>query len=134
MDIENCNILILDDHLLSCKLLRMQMIQYGVPEDKIHEFSSSTEALQKYKEGDFKIAIVDWDMPGMNGLEFIKKCKEHKGNDETAFVMASAEAQPDKILEALNQGVISYLTKPVAQDDVNEKMKKVMEWMDAKAS
>ncbi len=123
-------ILIVDDHSLSRKLLTIQLTNFGFSADKILECHGSHEALEKLERNNFDIAIVDWDMPDMSGLELFEHCKASQIN--TAFVMVSAEAQPERILHAISSGIASYITKPVSQSDINEKMTKVLEWMAAR--
>lgn len=124
-------VLVVDDHSLSRKLLMIQLANFGFAEGNIAECHSGALALEVLKGKSYDLAVIDWDMPEMDGLELIEQCRE---NDiKTAFVMVSAEAQPERILHAINRGAASYITKPVSQCDINEKIAKVMEWMAARS-
>lgn len=134
MDVQDCKILIVDDHGLSRKLLCIQLVSFGFQEDHIAACQNGIEALDLLETVHFDIVIVDWDMPLMNGLELWNKYKQvysREGSKGAAFVMVSAEAQPDRILHALHQGIVAYITKPVSQADINDKMPKVLEWLRA---
>ncbi len=91
--------------------------------------SNPNDALIEMQTNDFDIIITDWDMPDINGLEFVQKCKKIE-KTKTAYIMISAEAQSEKILFAINSGVTSYITKPVNQTDINEKIGKVILWLE----
>lgn len=127
--LDTYKILVVDDHMLSRKLLTVQLVNYGFIEENITARSNAKEALQEFENGAFDIVIADWDMPETNGLEFVQECKKIEKN-KTAYVMISAEAQSDRILYAVNHGVTCYITKPVSQIDIDEKMVKVVNWME----
>lgn len=124
-------ILVVDDHMLSRKLLALQLVNYGFQEDHVVPISNPKEALENFENNDYDIVLADWDMPEMNGLEFVIKCKEIE-KKKTAYIMISAEAQSEKILFAINSGVTSYITKPVSQNDINEKVAQVLSWIEEK--
>lgn len=63
-----------------------------------------------------EIAIMDIQMPGINGIEAIKEIK--KFNASTVFVVLSAYDKFDYAKEAINQGVLEYLNKPIVQDQI----------------
>lgn len=133
MSIEKYSLLIVDDHSLSRKLLRIQLGNFGFLDNRMTECSSAKSALAFLLTHDVDIVIADWDMPEMDGLEMVQAYKRETQNAyKTAFVMVSAEAQPEKILFALNEGVVCYITKPVSQSDIDTKMKNVLDWIESR--
>lgn len=120
-------ILLVDDHQLSQKLLEKQLGILG-----FHNFSyavNGQEGLAAMDAEHFDIVFFDWTMPVMDGLTFLKKCKERGSGRKTAYIMVSSEAQAQKILEIIQEGATSYLIKPVTLDDLKAKMGKVLEWL-----
>lgn len=128
-DFSDWRVLIVDDHELSRKLLMRQLENLNVTQ--LDAARNGEEALKKLGDDskEYDIIFLDWAMPIMNGFDLLKKLREDKRFNHTALVMLSAEAQPDKILEAIETGITSYLTKPVKQEDLNVALGKIQEWL-----
>ncbi|NJP41143.1 AraC family transcriptional regulator [Oscillospiraceae bacterium HV4-5-C5C] len=75
-----------------------------------------------------EIAIMDIQMPGINGIEAIREIK--KFSPDTVFLIISAYDQFDYAQQALALGVISYLTKPLDQDRFTEALQSAMDVVD----
>ena len=64
-------------------------------------------------------------MPEMSGLELLNEMRSDGELKDLPFVMVTAEAQKDNILEAVKAGVSSYIVKPFTAETVSEKLKKI---------
>jgi len=64
-------------------------------------------------------------MPEMSGLEVLKQMKSDDAFKDIPFVMVTAEAQKDNIIEAVKAGVNSYIVKPFTAETIGEKLKKM---------
>ena len=71
---------------------------------------------------------------GLDGLELLEQAQSSENFKSVAFVMVSAEAQPDQIVKALNAGAVAYITKPIKQDEIDKKMTQVIEWLSKNAA
>ena len=71
-----------------------------------------------------KIVITDWIMPEMTGIEFLKACKSDDNIKKIPFIMVTAEAQKDNIMEAIKSGVDNYIVKPFTPDKLREAIDK----------
>lgn len=69
----------------------------------------------------FDLALVDWNMPVMNGLEMLIEMRA-EGFDEVKVLMVTTEAENDFILRALDAGADEYLMKPFDGEALSEKM------------
>ena len=69
----------------------------------------------------FDLALVDWNMPVMNGLEMLKKLRTD-GFAGLKVMMVTTEAENDYILRALDAGADEYLMKPFDDEALNEKL------------
>lgn len=121
------NILLVDDHHLSQKLLAKQLETLGLT--NIDFCSNGLEGLEQLREKSYDIVIFDWSMPVMDGLEFFKKTQEETFDHKVAFIMLSAESEPARILEALEAGISYYLIKPATQEKISETVEAVMKWL-----
>jgi two-component system, chemotaxis family, chemotaxis protein CheY len=69
----------------------------------------------------FRVALVDWDMPGMNGLDMVKviRAEEFAG---VKIMMVTAHCDSHGIMEALEAGADEYLMKPFDGESLREKL------------
>jgi len=68
------------------------------------------------------IALVDWHMPGMNGLELVAAIRAEKRFEPMSIMMVTTEGEPEQISAALAAGANEYLVKPFTQEAVAEKL------------
>ena len=61
------------------------------------------------------IVILDWQIPGLDGLEVCRRIREHKASNETFVLMITARETDSDLAAALAVGVDDYMTKPVGQ-------------------
>ena len=69
----------------------------------------------------FDLALVDWNMPVMNGLEMLKQLRA-EGYGDVKVMMVTTEAENDFILRALDAGADEYLMKPFDDEALTEKL------------
>ncbi|HEV2113162.1 MAG TPA: response regulator, partial [Terriglobales bacterium] len=69
----------------------------------------------------FDLALLDWNMPVMNGLEMLKKLRA-EGFNGIKVMMVTTEAENDFILRALEAGADEYLMKPFDDEALKEKL------------
>lgn len=74
------------------------------------------------------IAVMDIQMPGINGIDAIKEIK--KSNSSTVFIVMSAYDKFDYAQEAISLGVLEYITKPMERKRILAVLKKAMEIID----
>ncbi len=67
------------------------------------------------QQNDFSAILLDWNMPNMDGLEFLQYNNENKLTT-TPVIMMTTENKPDKIMKALEHGAKEYIMKPFTQD------------------
>ncbi|HEX3436331.1 MAG TPA: response regulator [Pseudacidobacterium sp.] len=77
------------------------------------------------KSGSFDLALVDVNMPVMNGLEFVKALRENLQQKETKVVMVTTEADHAFIEAALEAGADEYLMKPFDEASLMEKLQMI---------
>lgn len=116
------NILYVDDEQINLQLFSMLF------EKKFNILTalSGNEGLNILEtKNDFSIVISDMKMPGMNGIEFIKKARE-KYNNIRYFILTGFEITKE-ISEALKQKIIcSYFKKPFIPNDIEKKIEEVL--------
>ncbi len=116
-------ILIVDDE----ETLTFSMYQSFILEKGDYEIvtaNSGEEALEKLDSKKFDVAIVDIYLPGISGLDLIKKIKEK--NPDTAIIVMSAYATMDKKDEALENGALYFFEKPFDMKEVKKVVLKTL--------
>lgn len=112
-------ILVVDDSMAMRKILSNHLKNIGYTE--LVEASNGKEALQAVVDNEgISLILCDWNMPEMNGLEFLKKFREE--DKKTPFIMVTTESEKDKVVDAIQAGVSSYILKPFSQDVLKEKI------------
>ena len=68
------------------------------------------------------VALVDWNMPVMDGLTFIKRCRSNPEYRDVVLMMVTTESEQSQIVRALAAGAHEYVIKPFTQDVIAEKL------------
>ena len=121
----NMKILVVDDFATMRRILKNILKQIGF--SNIAEADDGKTALAELKKEQFDLILSDWNMPEMSGLELLQKIRSDDELKDTPFVMVTAEAQKDNILEAVKAGVNNYVVKPFTAETIGEKLKKVFD-------
>jgi two-component system chemotaxis response regulator CheY len=62
------------------------------------------------------LVLVDWNMPVMDGLEFIRAVRADRANDRVRLVMVTTETEQGQVVRALDAGADEYVMKPFTKD------------------
>ncbi len=84
--------------------------------------SNGQLALDEVTSSRFGLILLDWNMPGMTGIDFLRKLRTIEGYETTPVVMITAENQLSRVQEAAFAGVSGYLLKPFTPKAVREKI------------
>src|SRR4051812_39215671 len=111
--------LVVDDSSTMRSILRMTLRGAGF---EVVEAANGAEALDRLgKSGTVDVVLVDWNMPEMNGFEFLCAARANHGYDETKIVMVTTETEIAQVKSALDQGANEYIMKPFTRDAVLDK-------------
>jgi two-component system chemotaxis response regulator CheY len=91
--------------------------------EEILEARNGVEAFRMIREhGSPDVVLVDWNMPEMSGIEFVRRVRRSGLLDEASLVMVTSESAIERIREALESGADEYLMKPFTPDALLEKI------------
>ncbi|RJQ39024.1 MAG: sigma-54-dependent Fis family transcriptional regulator [Nitrospiraceae bacterium] len=116
------NILIAEDEEITLKHLTYALEAEGY---KVAGVKNGLEALKETGEQEFDIIIADIKMPGMDGLTLLSEMKEK--HPETEVIIVTGFGSIDSAVEAMKRGAADYITKPFNLDELNLKIKKILE-------
>lgn len=115
--------LVVDDSRALRTLLKNILKEMGF---EIIEAGHGKEALERLAAvGSVTLALVDWNMPEMNGLDFVKALRSDEKHAETKVVMVTTETEMPRMVAALEAGANEYLMKPFTKDSLREKLSMV---------
>ena len=81
------------------------------------------EALEKLKEtGPVDLALVDWNMPEMNGYEFVCEVRKDDQYKDMRLMMVTTETEMSQVIKALEAGANEYVMKPFTKEMIVEKL------------
>jgi len=90
------------------------------------EADDGREALTTLTHNDprqpFDVAIVDWEMPRMNGLEFVRAVRRNQDFADLKLLMVTTLNSQERVAEALDAGASDFLMKPVTKEMLQEKL------------
>lgn len=94
---------------------------------EIAEAADGQQALDRVAEdGPPDLVLLDWNMPVMNGYEFLVRFRAEAANAGAKVVLLTTESQRENIVQALDAGADDYVTKPFESDALLEKIERVM--------
>ena len=116
---ETMRALIVDDSRFVRGYLRGLLEEKGI---ECEEAADGQAGMDRFNAGGaFDLALVDWIMPVMNGLEMLRRLRA-EGHGEVKVMMVTTEAENDSILRALDASADEYLMKPFDDQALTEKL------------
>ncbi len=95
---------------------------------EVYEADNGEKALELLDEHNwFDLILLDWNMPGMDGYEFLKIVKKNPEWQNIKIMMVTSKNNQESVLEALNAGADEYLMKPFDQKMLLTKIEMLME-------
>jgi len=103
-------VLIVDDSAIMRRVIEQILIGLG------HEgvqAGDGVDGLARLAEHpDIGLVLLDWNMPRMNGLDFLRALERQPGRRDLPVIMLTTEAERRKMIQAIEAGARHYLTKP----------------------
>lgn len=127
-------ILIIDDDPTIRQSTREVLSEAGY--DNIQEAGDGKEALEmiraaRAKKEMYKIIFLDWNMPQMDGLSFLKVCRGDLALKDVAIIMITSFTDQKSLILALGNGATTFMTKPVSSEAILRKVEQIAKWIDS---
>ncbi|PIE61963.1 MAG: response regulator [Desulfobacterales bacterium] len=117
-------VLVVDDFATMRRILKNILKQLGFK--NLVEADDGATAWGVLEAQEIDLIISDWNMPKMTGLELLKKVRANGKYKDIPFLMVTAEAQKQNVIEAVQAGVSNYVVKPFTAESISEKLEKVL--------
>lgn len=112
--------LVIDDSRAVRSIIRQILTELSF---EVHEAEDGAAALKKVQElGGVDLATVDWNMPVMDGLQFVHELRKHPEHARTCLVMVTTETDMDHVRRALEAGADEFVMKPFTKEVILGKL------------
>jgi len=118
-------VLFVDDSPTMRRIIQNSLEEIGF--DDIVGAEHGVEAMTKLKdEGDIELILTDWNMPEMDGEEFVKEVKDSDTFSDIPILMITTRGMKDDVITAVKMGVDGYIVKPFDAETLQSKINKAI--------
>lgn len=122
--ISGYKIMVIDDSSTTRKMITNILGQIG--HNNALEAENGIDALAKLAQNKVDLILCDWNMPNMNGLQFVKSLRRMKTHGNIPVLMMTTNAAKEEIIEALQAGATDYVAKPFTPQIIQQKIGKLL--------
>ncbi len=112
-------ILVADDEAITRALVRAFLQKHNYEAEMCTE---GLEAWEKLKTGEFNLALIDWMMPGLDGIEICKRTREKSMDVYIYIILLTAKETKQDIVTALDAGADDFITKPFNEEELRSRI------------
>ena len=117
-------VLVIDDSATMRKIIRDSLSKMG--DFEIIESENCDDGLQQLASIGINLILVDWNMPGMTGIDFTKAVRNNPALAKIPIIMITSNAEKQHVLSAVTAGVNDYIMKPFTVDVFAQKISNVV--------
>lgn len=116
-------ILLIDDS----NALRFMMIKMlrDLGYKDVSAAASAEEAMPMVFNEGFDLVLLDWNLPKMSGIDFLRYLKKNSKTEKIPVVMVTTVHEKSNILQAIKVGLQGYIIKPISREILSEKIKEI---------
>ena len=122
--------LVVDDSLAMREALKLELSELPVALG-IDFAEDGEKALELVEKTEYDLIFLDIVMPGIDGYEVCKTIRKDPRYKKTPIVMLSGKTSPLDEVKGIIAGCNTYLTKPIAHDEFQEVIRRVVKWLDS---
>ena len=112
--------LVVDDSSTMRKVLKSILAGAGF---EVLEAKGGPEALDWLKQNRAELALFDWNMPDMTGIELLALVRAERAHDAMKIMMVTTESDLTEVERALHVGANEYVMKPFTRDSILDKLR-----------
>jgi two-component system chemotaxis response regulator CheY len=119
------NIMVIDDSRIMRNIVKNTLALLKIPFNYL-EAGDGEQAMKLMETSKADLILLDWNMPNLNGFDFLKKIKAIDQYKNIPVIMVTSEAARLNVVEAVKAGVTAYITKPINEKIFMEKISKIL--------
>jgi len=113
--------LVVDDSRATRSFLRRMLTEASW---EVVEAGDGSEALSRIEDtGPFELAVVDWNMPVMSGIELVEAVRARRDLDKLKLIMVTSNTELERMARALEAGADDYMMKPFSKEALLERLR-----------
>ncbi|MEN0020996.1 MAG: response regulator [Planctomycetota bacterium] len=116
-------VMLVDDSRTMRNVEKNILAQLGY--SNVVEACDGQDALSKVAAAEPDLILLDWNMPNMDGLTFLKNFR--KTNQTCVVIMVTTEAEKARVVEAIKAGVNNYVVKPFTPEDLSARITETLQ-------
>ncbi len=113
-------ILIAEDDLVSRRILESRLVKWG---HRVFTARDGQEAWELFNNEEFSVVITDWMMPGLDGVELVRRIRSSRPSGYVYTILITAKQQKKDLLEAMEAGADDFITKPFDKDELHVRLR-----------
>jgi len=117
-------VMIVDDSRIMRNIVKNTFSELKIPCHFI-EAANGKEALQQLTNQTINLVLLDWNMPELSGIDFLRKVRSIEKYKSLPIIMVTSESAKFNVIEAIDAGATDYVIKPVNERIFLEKLSKV---------
>jgi two-component system chemotaxis response regulator CheY len=117
-------VMVVDDSRIMRNIVKNIFEELKIPVHFI-EAPDGKKALQILLGNPVDLVLLDWNMPNLSGIDFLKQVRAMEKYQKIPILMVTSEASKLNVVEAVREGVTAYITKPIHPDVFMEKLSKI---------
>jgi len=117
-------VMVVDDSRVMRNIVKNIFEELKIP---VHflEAPDGEKALQILVVNPVDLVLLDWNMPNLSGIDFLRKVRAMDGYQKIPIIMVTSEASKLNVVEAVREGVTAYVTKPINPQIFLDKLSKI---------
>ena len=117
-------VLVVDDSRIMRNIVKNYFSEQKIPCQYV-EAENGSEALDILMKQPIDMVLLDWNMPKLSGIDFLKKVRAISKYAKLPIIMVTSESARYNVIEALKQGATDYIIKPINGKMFAEKISKL---------
>jgi len=117
-------VMVVDDSRVMRNIVKNIFEELKIPVQFL-EAPDGQKALQVLLSNPIDLVLLDWNMPNLSGIDFLKKARAMDGYQNIPIIMVTSEASKINVVEAVREGVTAYVTKPINPKVFLDKLSKI---------
>ena len=113
-------VLLVEDDPIALRLLERII---SAQQHEVHSFADAEEAWEAYQRQHYPLLVLDWMLPGMNGLDLCREVRNHPQGPFSVVLVVTALTTPQDLESVLEAGADDYLAKPIERELLNVRLK-----------
>jgi len=114
-------ILIVDDSQIMRNTMKSVFAKMRIACEVV-EANDGAEALAQLAQEPVELVLLDWNMPKLSGLDFLKQVRSEEKYKSLPIIMVTSKTARANVIEAIQNGATDYITKPINNDLFIEKL------------